>query len=374
MRFAFTILLAALTGCEHGPPDVPRTSSAQETLWVLLDEQLRLDALRPFLVALDGKSFSPSEVDELTAEVRRAADQVDAAAGRPDELRAARYRADVVGVAYDLSRAHAESSARGYGRALGPSCLEGMKLIREARRQLDRNPGWPVEASAEATRTLDRASLHAENAMRAGAAASFARSGVAAASLINGAVSLARLGVAGVAGLQRLVDFLKGAGAPGGALAAQFAGGAGSVRLLTGSGALVLTKAEVLGLAQAGAMSAAALHVYLVATHTHHIATNQNYVSTARGGPWSPFFEDIFKRAGMSLDDEANLVEVAGHQGPHPEEYHRLVYRRLSEATNRFAPGSPEYRSALVTELGRLAKEIGTPGTRLNLLVRGLAP
>ena len=54
----------------------------------------------------------------------------------------------------------------------------------------------------------------------------------------------------------------------------------------------------------------------------HHIATNKNWDSPARGGPWSPRFEKLFKKAGMSLDDAANKVAVPGHRGPHPEAYH----------------------------------------------------
>jgi hypothetical protein len=35
----------------------------------------------------------------------------------------------------------------------------------------------------------------------------------------------------------------------------------------------------------------------------HHIATDKNDVSESRGGPWTPRIEDLFARAGMSLQD-----------------------------------------------------------------------
>jgi DNA uptake protein ComE-like DNA-binding protein len=102
--------------------------------------------------------------------------------------------------------------------------------------------------------------------------------------------------------------------------------------------------------------------------HEHHIATNKNDVSDARGGPWTPLFEQLFKRAGMSLDDPANKVRVRGHKGPHPQEYHERVYRRLVDATRR-CRGIQQCQEALKTELKALAKEITTENTLLNRLV-----
>ena len=68
-------------------------------------------------------------------------------------------------------------------------------------------------------------------------------------------------------------------------------------------------------------------------THDHHIATIRNEISTARGGPWTPRFREIFQKAGMTLDDVENIVPILGHKGPHPERYHQIVYKRLIEAT-----------------------------------------
>ncbi len=100
----------------------------------------------------------------------------------------------------------------------------------------------------------------------------------------------------------------------------------------------------------------------------HHIATNKNDVSDARGGPWTPLFEQIFRRAGMSLDDPANKIRVMGHKGPHPQEYHERVYRRLVDATRRCRT-IQQCQEALKTELKALAKEITTENTLLNKLV-----
>jgi len=51
----------------------------------------------------------------------------------------------------------------------------------------------------------------------------------------------------------------------------------------------------------------------------HHLATDKNEVSAAREGPWTPVFRRIFKKAGMELKDPENIVDVAGHKGPHPQ-------------------------------------------------------
>jgi A nuclease family of the HNH/ENDO VII superfamily with conserved AHH len=99
----------------------------------------------------------------------------------------------------------------------------------------------------------------------------------------------------------------------------------------------------------------------------HHIATNKNWVSTLRGGPWSPRFEKMFERAGMNLEDAENVVNIPGHAGPHPELYHQEIFDRLTAATT--AKRGAAYKTALVAELKRIAKEASTAGTKLNRLL-----
>ncbi len=103
-------------------------------------------------------------------------------------------------------------------------------------------------------------------------------------------------------------------------------------------------------------------------TRDHHLATDKNNVSTARGGPWTPRFRRIFKKAGMELKDPENIVPVEGHNGPHPQRYHELVYERLNGATET-CRRVEQCRAALTKALQQLASEVVTKGTELNRLV-----
>jgi hypothetical protein len=100
----------------------------------------------------------------------------------------------------------------------------------------------------------------------------------------------------------------------------------------------------------------------------HHIATDKNDISDVSGGPWTPLFEDLFRRAGMSLDDPANIVYLIGHVGPHPEAYHQEVYTRLQTALGRCRV-HPECRAKLVEGLDKIAADICKPGSTLNKLL-----
>jgi hypothetical protein len=100
----------------------------------------------------------------------------------------------------------------------------------------------------------------------------------------------------------------------------------------------------------------------------HHICTDKNEVSDTSGGPWTPQFERVFNRAGMTLDDLANRVRIQSHQGPHPRAYHEEVLRRINIATQS-CRGKAQCRAALMEELSKIAKELSTAGTRLRKLV-----
>jgi hypothetical protein len=99
----------------------------------------------------------------------------------------------------------------------------------------------------------------------------------------------------------------------------------------------------------------------------HHLATNKNSKSTANGGPWTPIYKDIFGKAGLDIDKGAeNLVDVIGHQGPHPKEYHEYVFDKLSGATEGLKGGTQAYKDAVTKALGDLKTEATTSGSQVN--------
>jgi hypothetical protein len=101
----------------------------------------------------------------------------------------------------------------------------------------------------------------------------------------------------------------------------------------------------------------------------HHIATNKNWTGTLRGGPWSPRFDKLYKKAGMTLEDSANKVRVPGHRGPHPQAYHEAVESRVRTATEGLS--GVVRTEALRAELGRIRAEILTEGSVMNMWVTG---
>lgn len=166
---------------------------------------------------------------------------------------------------------------------------------------------------------------------------------------------------------------------PGSAQAATLAGGRAGIRLaavgevgevaVSGEAVTVVLAPTAVAMT-ARAMGGAAAAPVDAEGHDHHIATNKWWKSTHNDGPWSPEFQKIFDKAGMSLNDPANIVRVKGHKGPHPLEYHERVFERLTNAT-RGCRTMQQCREALTAELRKLGQEIATPGTKFNRLVTG---
>jgi len=70
----------------------------------------------------------------------------------------------------------------------------------------------------------------------------------------------------------------------------------------------------------------------------------------------------------MELKAPENIVEVAGHRGPHPRRYHDLIHDRLRDALGGCRT-VVDCRKALTTEPRQWAEEVATKGTELNRLV-----
>jgi HNH/ENDO VII superfamily nuclease len=99
----------------------------------------------------------------------------------------------------------------------------------------------------------------------------------------------------------------------------------------------------------------------------HPLATDKNDISDVNGGPWTPLFKRLFDRAGLSLDEPANIVYLVGHVGPHPKEYHEEVFRRLQDELGE-CQTQAACRSSLISALEGIARDVCTPGSKLNKL------
>jgi hypothetical protein len=70
----------------------------------------------------------------------------------------------------------------------------------------------------------------------------------------------------------------------------------------------------------------------------------------------------------MRMKDTENIVPIEGHRGPHPQDYHELVYESLNRAL-RNCRTIADCRVRLLVALDDLAQSIATPGSDLNRLV-----
>ncbi|WP_426731298.1 AHH domain-containing protein [Myxococcus faecalis] len=177
-------------------------------------------------------------------------------------------------------------------------------------------------------------------------------------------VMLATAAIGSTAGLAAKASKLPGSSQAALAVEAQ----AGIQYTAVGSVRSVAVSAEGFTIALAPNALAVASQGMRPRAERHHIATNKNNVSAARGGPWTPRFEQLFKRAGMELKDPENIIEIVGHKGPHPERYHMIIRDRLRDALGGCRKVT-DCRKALTLELQKLAREASTKGTELHRLV-----
>jgi hypothetical protein len=159
------------------------------------------------------------------------------------------------------------------------------------------------------------------------------------------------------------------------AIRAQAEGGFQLTAALNGGvGSISLPAAGVLNVALApGAVAAIAMYSNGqipgdAEGPVHHICTNKNTKSAASGGPWTPRCEKVFKKAGMTLEDAANKVRLNGHEGPHPERYHKEVVERLERSVERCRT-TETCRASLMKELARIANELLTQGSDLRSFI-----
>jgi hypothetical protein len=114
----------------------------------------------------------------------------------------------------------------------------------------------------------------------------------------------------------------------------------------------------------AGLFTKASGEVPAIREAIHHIFTNKNFKAAEQ---WSKKFEPLFQKAAYKLNDAINKVKIAGHYGPHPDAYHREIYKRLTEAVKGL--DGEAYLKAFESTLEKLRVEVSTAGTRLNKMI-----
>ncbi len=85
----------------------------------------------------------------------------------------------------------------------------------------------------------------------------------------------------------------------------------------------------------------------------HHIASDKS-------SRFTPLFQSIFDKAGLSLQSAWNRMRLPGHVGPHGSFYSELILRRLSTAVE--GTSGAAYRSALIGELKSIRWDIRYDG------------
>jgi hypothetical protein len=101
------------------------------------------------------------------------------------------------------------------------------------------------------------------------------------------------------------------------------------------------------------------------------LAQEHHIVTTYEGaGIDAEVSRGILLDAAIDLDDEPNLVDVPGHYGPHPAEYHSFVRQTLEEAIEDLPVGSDSYRDAVKSALAELKNMLTDP---LNPVTRRIS-
>jgi len=357
------------------PPPVASLPPADLAGQVLAIE-LRLEPLRALSRAEAGRSHDEESIDALQKQLTLTASLLLQNDGQPDEdhRAAAEVGLNTAGLYADLVGADLIASVERVRLVARSHCNEGLEALRPIREGMASDWRWPLPHQREAFEGIASARRHRDQVSLVSPAASVMKAGVAAANTTSAAVSLVKLAAVGRPALAALIAWLRGGGFEGASLELVGAGSGLGIRAVAGAQVLVLSDEAVIALVETGQVAANALALLFMARgHLHHICTDKNYVSDVRGGPWSPQFKRILDGAKVAFDDPENLVEVEGHQGPHPEAYHAAVRARLEQATEGLARGTPAYREAIARALRTLAEEIQRPGTRLNLLVTGAA-
>ena len=96
----------------------------------------------------------------------------------------------------------------------------------------------------------------------------------------------------------------------------------------------------------------------------HHIVTT--YENAARGWErnWAQESQKILDRAAVGLESKANKLLLPGHNGPHPELYHKRVFERLRDAARNKT--GQALNDAVTKELEQIRADLLADPSRLS--------
>jgi hypothetical protein len=282
------LIVCMLVGCEgtrERPADPQIRVRLAEEMFIY---QVRLDDLREQLdlpsVQANTSLDQVQRLESAFALSGRMLEQYDAT-GDVNALHAGEVGRSFAGIGYEVIATKIDATAHGQGALIQNGANRALGSVWAGLKKFMADPKFFLRDPRGTAALFNQAQSDRDNICAVAPIAYQATLALNAALITEGALSLARLTQAGIPALARIVEWMRAGGASEGVLMTAGAGGAG-VALVTTGGALVLTDAEVIALAEAGRLSTAALGLYVLArsTHMHHIATDKNYVSELRGG------------------------------------------------------------------------------------------
>lgn len=267
MRALLLAIAVFAVGCSH--LETVRRMDSREVATGLLRLEIDSAQLEKTVMqrGLESKTFNARPLRE---DIRYSAELLKRAVGTPGAdptlLGAAQAGLNITGLEYDLLRTDVEATSRGVDKTVRSSCALGLGAVQEGMAALRKDPAWATREVLELNRVLVTAEDQRDAVMTVAPKANALRAGVTAAQIASGALALKTLVQTGPAALSRLIAWLRGARGEMAMLefAAVGANGVGA-RVISSAGALTLTDAEVIALAQVGQLSATAVSLYMLA-------------------------------------------------------------------------------------------------------------
>jgi hypothetical protein len=258
------LLLACSTGLE--PVREDHFFNRAELLARLAEIQVRLDRVKPLLVADQGKSFQLNVVDRVSQHVAVVTRRLpERATG--NELQAGAVGVNLASMMYDFIQLDADATYIGLGGVVHAPARRSRDALFTAMDQFVADPAWANRNVEAIERQIFGLALIRDNAADQLGNANFFRAGVESAAVTSGALGAVELSYGGAAAFTRLIQLMKAGGTELGALAVVAeGGGALAIRFAAAGRSIALTEVEIAALVDAGILSAASWSLMMMAS------------------------------------------------------------------------------------------------------------